>query len=383
MKNSFLLFRHSQSICKIEIMESIQSMIYLLLLISFSFSCKPGQTIESPTVVEVVKNQPKFSLGNTKDTLKFTSGIRSILQDSRGDYWIGSHNEGVCRFNGETFEYFDTDDGLSHNQVRTIQEDQYGTIWFGTAEGVSNFDGKQINNFALKEYDLKIEQDWTLSTTDLWFAAGNSREVIRVYQQKITYLGFPIASEDEATNPFYATGFSKGKRGNIWVAYYAGVIGYDGQKFTSINDGVLGFMFPAQSLHVRSILEDSQGRLWIGNNGIGALLREGNATINFSRKMGLLSKKIPDDGNQTISPPGTMEHVFAISEDQHGNIWFGDRDTGAWKYDGQKMTNYTVDPQLERQMIWQIYEDQSGDLLFAMNDRGIYRFNGASFDRVL
>jgi hypothetical protein len=26
---------------------------------------------------------------------------------------------------------------------------------------------------------------------------------------------------------------------------------------------------------------------------------------------------------------------FAIEEDSEGNIWFGDRDTGAWRYDGK------------------------------------------------
>ncbi|GAB5552558.1 MAG: hypothetical protein Sapg2KO_21490 [Saprospiraceae bacterium] len=366
-------------------MLKIKVITYLWMLLGLSLSCNQVESqskTESPAI-EPVKIAPKFSLKNNRDTLKFTSGIRSILQDSRGDYWIGSHNEGICRFNGETFEYFDTDDGLSHNQVRTIQEDGGGIIWFGTAEGVSNFDGVKINNFTLKEYDLKIEKDWALTTTDLWFAAGNSREVIRVDQQQIAYLDFPIASEDEAANPFYATGFSKGKKGSIWIAYYAGVIGYDGHEFTLINDALLGFMFPSQSLHVRSILEDSQGRLWIGNNGIGAMLREEGKTINFSRKMGLLHKKVLPDGNRTPSPPGTMEHVFAISEDSKGNIWFGDRDTGAWKYDGNEMTNYTVDSSLKSQMIWHIYEDQSGDLLFAMQDRGIYRFNGGAFDRVL
>lgn len=361
-------------------MVKIKSMIYIMLVLFISIACNQTENPASPAI-ENATITAKISLKNNTDTLKFTSGIRSILQDSRGDYWIGSHNEGVCRFNGESFEYFDTEDGLSDNQVRTIQEDQYGTIWFGTADGVSNFDGKQINSFAPKSFNLKIEKDWALSSTDLWFAAGSSTELVRVDQRQVSYLSYPFAAEDDSGNPFHATGFSRGKNGNLWVAYYAGFIGYDGQSFTHTNNQTMGVMFPSQNLHIRSILEDSQGRLWIGNNGIGALLITGNNTINFSRKMGLIAKD--SKGNGATSPPGTLEHVFAISEDSEGNIWFGDRDTGPWKYDGQKMTNYTVDPKLKGQMAWHIYEDQSGDLLFAMNDRGIYRFNGASFDRVL
>lgn len=81
------------------------------------------------------------------------------------------------------------------------------------------------------------------------------------------------------------------------------------------------------------------------------------------------------------SEPGTLEHVFAITEDHNGNIWFGDRDTGIWRYDGQGMTNYTVDPSLSSQMPWSIYEDRDKSLLIAMAFGGVYQFNGTSFER--
>ena len=135
----------------------------------------------------------------------------------------------------------------------------------------------------------------------------------------------------------------------------------------------------SEKIHVRSIIEDSQGRLWIGNNGIGALLMENEKTINFSDINGLIHKNSSKNGN--LSPAGTMEHVFAIEEDSEGNIWFGDRDTGVWKYDGKIMRNYMIDEKLKSQMIWSIYEDQEKNLLFGMADGGVYKFNGKSFDK--
>ncbi|MCX2741837.1 two-component regulator propeller domain-containing protein [Pontibacter anaerobius] len=66
-----------------------------------------------------------------------------------------------------------------------------------------------------------------------------------------------------------------------------------------------------------------------------------------------------------------MQSVFAIEEDSEGNIWFGDRDSGAWKYDGKTLTNYKVDIKLKSQMIWSIYEDQSKNLLLGMADGGV------------
>jgi ligand-binding sensor domain-containing protein len=132
--------------------------------------------------------------------------------------------------------------------------------------------------------------------------------------------------------------------------------------------------------HIRSILEDSKGNLWIGNNGLGVLLKRGDSILNFSEKQGLIHADSDRSGNR--SHPGTLEHIFAISEDSKGNIWFGDRDTGAWRYDGMTMKNFVVNESLESPMIWQIYENAMGDLLFAMASGGIYRFNGEDFDRM-
>ena len=132
-------------------------------------------------------------------------------------------------------------------------------------------------------------------------------------------------------------------------------------------------------LHIRSVLADSKGRIWIGNNGIGILLMEGNSTINFSEKNNLIHPTSTRRGDK--SKPGTLEQVFGIEEDSEGNVWFGDRDTGAWKYDGKTLTNYKIDSKLNTQMIWSIYEDRNNNLLFGMAEGGVYKFNGKTFDK--
>lgn len=108
------------------------------------------------------------------------------------------------------------------------------------------------------------------------------------------------------------------------------------------------------------------------------LLKE-DSTINFSKQNGLIHKKSLKNGSH--SPLGTLEHVFVITEDSEGNIWFGDRDTGAWKFDGKTMTNYTVDSTLSSPMIWCIYNDRNNNLLFGMEKGNVYKFNGKSFNK--
>lgn len=75
------------------------------------------------------------------DRLRFTVGVRTIFQDSGGDYWFGSHGEGLCRYDGEVFEYFTTKDGLTDDHILTIQEDSKGAIWVDTQHGVRHLCG--------------------------------------------------------------------------------------------------------------------------------------------------------------------------------------------------------------------------------------------------
>jgi len=164
----------------------------------------------------------------------------------------------------------------------------------------------------------------------------------------------------------------------IWFATYAGVFGYNGSDFTIITDETLGYDRTVAPLHIRSILEDSKGRLWIGNNGIGVLLKEGDSIINFSEKHHLIHPNSKRNGKST-SPQGTMEHVFTIEEDSQGNIWFGDRDAGLWKYDGTQLTNYTTKDGFEHDFVLSIFEDRNKTLWFGMADGKIYTFNGKRF----
>jgi ligand-binding sensor domain-containing protein len=344
----------------------------LLVMISSCYE-KSVSVTNTETVITLSNSKSKVSLS---DTLNFKSGVRSILHDSKGNYWFGSDKSGVCLFDGDSFTYFKMKDGLNDHQVRRIKEDKDGTIWFGTANGVSSYVNQKIISHSALDLGILSSNQWELKESDLWFNAANSPGIYRVYDGSVQYLSFPVEDSKNREFAFGVTGVSDQREGKLWIACYSGVYGYDGNTFDIINDKYLGYNYG--ELHVRSILEDTKGRLWIGNNGLGVLLVEDGKTTNFSSSQNL-SKGKSVGGSR--SAPGTLEHVFEIGEDKYGNIWFGDRDTGAWKYDGKKVINYTVDKNLKDQHIWDIYEDRNGDLLFAMHAGGVYQYNGESFVR--
>ena len=350
--------------------------LFLLILASCSGHVSADSEAAVSTtnkISEVTKSQP-----DAAPELAFTSIVRSIFEDSKGNFWFGSDREGVCRFDGHSFTYFTTQDGLSHNQIRTIQEDQQGNIWLATGAGVSRYDGEKFTVHTAKdnlEFGIRPIGKWSKKPTDLWFNGEVEGGIYRYNGQHFEILEFPQLDSDHESFSISGTvtGICKGKDNLLWMANYGGVIGYNGESFTYINERKFKY-------HVRSILEDSKGNLWIGNNGIGVLLYDGKSTINFSKRDGVSDHNNLSSG--AIYGKNTLNHVFAVAEDRNGNIWFGDRDTGAWRFDGNVLKNFTVKDGLSNLFVRTIYQDRNGELWVGMDEGKVARFNGVSFDEM-
>jgi len=315
--------------------------------------------------------------------LKYTKGVRSFLEDSKGNIWFGSDKEGVCLLHNGEFQYFTTENGLSDNQVRNIYEDKNGLIWFECGIGLSIYDGQKISIYKERDYDSTTQ--WKFAEKDIWFKGdesvgyNNLEKNPGVYQydgEKLSYrtIPFPVTTKSEDERRFgysISTPFLKGKNGTIWYGTYSALIGYNGSDFKIITNEYLGLNGKNGSLHIRGFLEDSKGNIWIANNGMGVLVYDGKKAINFTAKQKLT--KEDTKGN-------SLERAYSIGEDAEGNIWIGTVESGVWRYDGNAVKNFTEKDGLERTFILTIYKSKQGALWFGGN--GVYRFNGKSFERI-
>ena len=87
---------------------------------------------------------------STADGLS-NDAVRSLFIDSNKSLWIGTEN-GVSLFEGGTFTNLYKEDGLAQNSCWGICEDTAGNMWFASyGGGVTKFDGKNFMIFDTKK----------------------------------------------------------------------------------------------------------------------------------------------------------------------------------------------------------------------------------------
>lgn len=108
-------------------------------------------------VLEKDKTTPVFYYHTNDKTSLSHNNIFSFLEDSKGRMWVATR-EGLNLFNEQTktFQVFTTAAGLPHTMILDILEDDHGTFWLSTPNGLYNAIPRQKENglsFSLIGYD--------------------------------------------------------------------------------------------------------------------------------------------------------------------------------------------------------------------------------------
>jgi ligand-binding sensor domain-containing protein len=210
---------------------------------------------------------------------------------------------------------------------------------------VSSFDGERIWTRADRKYP--VMSPWALDPRDLWFKANESHGfsdmergagVYRFHDGRLTWLALPLPPQLRSDSGYSVTGFAKGKGGRIWIATYNAVFGFDGASFTTIDGTRMGMREGSGAPHVRCVFEDSRGSVWIGNNGVGVIVVDGDSTAGLTPLAGtgevLLRMGEPLTPSAAADRDRSLQRVFSIGEDRDGTLWLGG--TGVFRLTGQR-----------------------------------------------
>jgi|GEM_PF-4033135 len=153
-------------------------------------ACKSASSkTENQAVVS--NNEASDAIFKTDSTLQFSVMVTSIFEDSKGSFWLGSHGDGLCMYDGEIYTYFTAGNGLpmgvdrefapgldwddrrvinSGNQAGGVQEDKDGNIWCESAGKICKFNGKQFVPVPIaSEMQLPKGVEWVACLDYLWF----------------------------------------------------------------------------------------------------------------------------------------------------------------------------------------------------------------------
>ena len=115
--------------------------------------------------------------------------------DKNNHLWIGTWGGGLSLLNTKTltFRNFTTHDGLPGNFILAIEEDDSGSLWIGTNNGLSRFNGKKFLNFS-RINGIQSKYIFSLETSkdhSLWI--GGHKILTRLIIDPIS--GLPINLE--------------------------------------------------------------------------------------------------------------------------------------------------------------------------------------------
>lgn len=126
--------------------------------------------------------------------------------------------------NNIKFEHLTTANGLSHNEVRVIQQDVQGFMWFGTQNGLTRYDGYRFKIFKHIHTDstsLSHDKIYSLracSDGSIWIGTLKGLNVIKKNSSQIIN-NFSNDSINNNLSERYIKQIYEGAYGNMWISY--------------------------------------------------------------------------------------------------------------------------------------------------------------------
>ncbi|WP_338766600.1 two-component regulator propeller domain-containing protein [Massilia sp. METH4] len=305
----------------------------------------------------------------------------SLLQDRQGFMWIGTHVNGLYRYNGyQAVRYQSRSNdpkSLPHDRVSTLYEDRQGRIWAGTQNGLALYNAA-TNDFTVyvapqgpKNRGI-IKQIISDGKDGMWLASWGGLQHFDPATGRFTvHQHDPQRPGSLASNDVNAIALDA--KGGLWAATWPGGLDYlppGGTEFAHHQVDPAGQTDPRTNI-VRALQFDGDGALWIGTE---------SGVLRWDGKRGW-------DTRRQIPAPNSRVTSFYI--DRSGTLWATTLSAGLlrWNAPAAAFTQYRHTPNdpysLPGDSTRAMLQDRSGMLWIATFTDGIslVNLNSSGFTR--
>jgi len=303
-------------------------------------------------IYRMVDGQPQFVR-----QLPERGRITSMLQDRRGQLWVGTETKGVLRVSALGVEPFPADSSLPGGRITALLEDAEGSIWAGASGGLFRlretlFHTYTRNNGLSGDYVRAVIED---SRGRLWIGTSTGLDRMdadgSIHPQPLpTASGQPVSvlslAEDEA--------------GSLWIGSYVdGVYRLD-------PEGTVGRYGTEQGVPAGNIrtIAVGNGTVWLGTQrGVVRLDMEGEHAGTARHVSGSAAPTGLITGMELegdVLWVGTIEGVRVLRGDRFERIDLQSLGGGRSVYDFRRL----------------------GSDMWIMSDRGLYRYREGTLARV-
>lgn len=296
----------------------------------------------------------RFRVFDKKNSSLPENYCNSLATDHSGAVWVATHTHGIIRLQNGKLTSFTTNNGLSSNftpeNSRALLIGPDSSVWIATlGGGVNRLKNGKISVYSTQQ-GLSNSHVYTLfmdGNSTLWIGTESGLNILHGKTGKVQPIKMP--SNHARANAGFAAiqAITRDKQGNIWIGTNNGLYRYSNGEWATYTtqDGLPGN-------HIRSLMCDSRGTLWIGTIGAGLCRYRSGVFSTFSAQDGL-----------------THTDVFDIVEDFEGSLYIGTGGGGLNRLRNGSVTVYSrrlglADP-------WSVMEDKDGNMWFSMFANGI------------
>ena len=308
------------------------------------------------------------------------SNVRTILKDSYGFLWIGTES-GLNRYDGYGFKVYTEkpvgSNSLWANDILGLKEDGLGNIWINSVYGYTAYNRNKDSFITdivnlLQGLGIQVDRNYKVyvdKKQDLWVLSGQKAFFYDTHKKTLKVFGIKVHVDEVVATELSDNGeslYGLVKSGVLWQINKS----TEEQTFIDLHE----YFKPEILDKYTHIYIDSRSGIW---------LYSWKTDEVFYRE-----RTKPDWKKLVLSSSGKTQSngVLEILDDGNGRIWIGTDHRGLFIYDrgNESMVNLFHDPGMNSSIasnnVGCLYRDNNGIIWMGHNKKGI-SFYHDSFDK--